>query len=160
MATIFKKIKFETHENIGSGPIHLPEEELHTSAAWISLNKSFSEMGQERLEQGLVGTAHALNHIAPLFVMADPQDIHVIPQVKADHNEKPTIFFYDRYPGGIGLSEKIHSGMSVVFAETKKMIENCKCQTGCPSCIGTDTVGETAKSDTLKIIEAFENPSN
>jgi DEAD/DEAH box helicase domain-containing protein len=160
MATIFKKIKFETHENIGSGPIHLPEEELHTSAAWISLNKSFAEMGQERLEQGLVGTAHALNHIAPLFVMADPQDIHVIPQVKADHNGKPTIFFYDRYPGGIGLSEKIHSGMSVVFAETKKMIEHCKCQTGCPSCIGTDTVGETAKSDTLKIIEAFINPSN
>lgn len=160
MATIFKKIKFETHENIGSGPIHLPEEELHTSAAWISLNKSFAEMGQERLEQGLVGTAHALNHIAPLFVMADPQDLHVIPQVKADHNEKPTIFFYDRYPGGIGLSEKIHSGMSVVFAETKKMIENCKCQTGCPSCIGTDAVGETAKRDTLKIIEAFINPSN
>ncbi|MDQ1001766.1 DEAD/DEAH box helicase domain-containing protein [Neobacillus niacini] len=160
MATIFKKIKFETHENIGSGPIHLPEEELHTSAAWISLNKSFSEMGQERLEQGLVGTAHALNHIAPLFVMADPQDIHVIPQVKADHNEKPTIFFYDRYPGGIGLAEKIHSGMSVVFAETKKMIDNCKCQTGCPSCIGTEAVGETAKRDTLKIIEAFINPSN
>ncbi len=64
-----------------------------------------------------------LNHIAPLFVMADPQDIHVIPQVKADHNEKPTIFFYDRYPGGIGLSEKIYSGMAEVFAETKKMIE-------------------------------------
>jgi DEAD/DEAH box helicase domain-containing protein len=160
MATIFKKIKFETHENIGSGPIHLPEEELHTSAAWISLNKSFADMGQERLEQGLVGTAHALNHIAPLFVMADPQDIHVIPQVKADHNEKPTIFFYDRYPGGIGLAEKIHSGMSVVFSETKKMIDNCKCQTGCPSCIGTEAAGETAKRDTLKIIEAFINPSN
>lgn len=159
MATIFKKIKFETHENIGSGPIHLPEEELHTSAAWISLNKSFTEMGQERLEQGLVGAAHALNHIAPLFVMADPQDIHVIPQVKADHNEKPTIFFYDRYPGGIGLSEKIHMGMPEVFAETMKMIKSCKCQTGCPSCIGTDTVSETGKNDTLNIIEAFINPS-
>lgn len=159
MATIFKKIKFETHENIGSGPIHLPEEELHTNAAWISLNKPLAELGHERLEQGLVGTAHALNHIAPLFVMADPQDIHVIPQVKADHNEKPTIFFYDRYPGGIGLSEKIHTGMSEVFAETKKMITGCQCQSGCPSCIGTDTVGLTAKDDTLKIIEAFLEPS-
>ena len=159
MATIFKKIKFETHENIGSGPIHLPEEELHTSAAWISLDKPLAEMGHERLEQGLVGTAHALNHIAPLFVMADPQDIHVIPQVKADHNEKPTIFFYDRYPGGIGLSEKIHSGMTEVFAETKKMILRCQCETGCPSCIGTDVVSETAKKDTLKIIESFLNPS-
>ncbi|NHC39143.1 DEAD/DEAH box helicase [Bacillus sp. MM2020_1] len=155
MATIFKKIKFETHENIGSGPIHLPEEELHTNAAWISLNQPMSEMGHERLEQGLVGTAHALNHIAPLFVMADPQDIHVIPQVKADHNEKPTIFFYDRYPGGIGLSEKISSGMSEVFEETKKMITRCQCESGCPSCIGTDTISETAKRDALKIIEAF-----
>lgn len=158
MATIFKKIKFETHENIGSGPIHLPEEELHTNAAWISLNKSFAGMGYERLEQGLVGTAHALNHIAPLFVMADPQDIHVIPQVKADHNEKPTIFFYDRYPGGIGLSEKIHTGMAEVFTETKKMINQCFCESGCPSCIGTDTVSDTAKMDAIKIIDAFLNP--
>ncbi|MEH7157328.1 DEAD/DEAH box helicase [Neobacillus drentensis] len=155
MATIFKKIKFETHENIGSGPIHLPEEELHTNAAWISLNVPLSEMGHERLEQGLVGAAHSLNHIAPLFVMADPQDIHVIPQVKADHNEKPTIFFYDRYPGGIGLSEKIYTGMSEVFAETKKMITGCMCEFGCPSCIGTDTVSDSAKKDTLKIIDTF-----
>ncbi|MFJ7725595.1 DEAD/DEAH box helicase [Neobacillus sp. NPDC097160] len=160
MATIFKKIKFETHENIGSGPIHLPEEELHTSAAWISLNKPLAELGHERLEQGLVGAAHALNHIAPLFVMADPQDIHVIPQVKADHNEKASIFFYDRYPGGIGLSEKIYSGISEVFTETKKMINRCQCEFGCPSCIGADTVGETAKKDALKIIDTFLHPSN
>nr|WP_263325948.1 DEAD/DEAH box helicase [Neobacillus sp. Marseille-Q6967] len=159
MATIFKKIKFETHENIGSGPIHLPEEELHTSAAWFSLEKTFEEMGHDRLEQSLIGTAHALNHIAPLFVMADPQDIHVIPQVKADHNEKPTIFFYDRYPGGIGLSEKIYGGMVEVFSETKKMIHHCLCKSGCPSCIGTDAVSDTAKEDTLKIIDAFLHPS-
>jgi DEAD/DEAH box helicase domain-containing protein len=155
MATIFKKIKFETHENIGSGPIYLPEEELHTNASWISLKDSFAKMGNERLEQGLVSAAHALNHIAPLFVMADPQDIHVIPQVKADHNEKPTIFFYDRYPGGVGLSEKIYSGMDEVFMETKKMISNCLCEFGCPSCIGTDTVSELAKKDALNIIDSF-----
>ncbi|MED1468007.1 DEAD/DEAH box helicase [Bacillus salipaludis] len=155
MATIFKKIKFETHENIGSGPIHLPEEELHTNAAWISLDQSFAEMGQDRLEQGLIGAAHALSHIAPLFVMADPQDIHVVPQVKADHNEKPTIFFYDRYPGGIGLSEKIYQGMPEVFEETKKMIEHCQCESGCPSCIGAETINEQSKKDAIKIINIF-----
>ena len=155
MATIFKKIKFETHENIGSGPIHLPEEELHTNAAWISLNKPLAEMGQDRLEQGLTGAAHALNHIAPLFVMADPQDIHVIPQVKADHNEKPTIFFYDRYPGGIGLSEKIYTGLEEVLAETKKMINSCICETGCPSCIGAESLNSSSKLDALNILEDF-----
>jgi DEAD/DEAH box helicase domain-containing protein len=155
MATIFKKIKFETHENIGSGPIHLPEEELHSNAAWISLNKSFADLGHDRLEQGLVGAAHALESIAPLFVMSDPQDIHVVPQVKADHNEKPTIFFYDRYPGGIGLSEKIFGEMDQVLADAKKMIERCQCEHGCPSCIGAETIGDTAKKDTLKIIDSF-----
>jgi DEAD/DEAH box helicase domain-containing protein len=155
MATIFKKIKFETHENIGSGPIHLPEEELHTSSAWISLKKELKEIGQDRLEQGLIGAAHALKHIAPLFVMCDPQDIHVVPQVKAAHNEKPTIFFYDRYPGGIGLSEKIYEGMETVLKETKQMVQNCQCEHGCPSCIGIESESETVKKDVLKLLDVF-----
>ncbi|WP_316569830.1 DEAD/DEAH box helicase [Neobacillus sp. YIM B06451] len=155
MATIFKKIKFETHDNIGSGPIFLPEAELHTNAAWISLLEPLDGMGHERLEQGLVGAAHALSHIAPLFVMADPQDIHVVPQVKADHNEKPTIFFYDRYPGGIGLSDKIYSGIGTVLEEARSLISNCRCESGCPSCIGMDTSAITAKKDALNIIGVY-----
>ncbi len=159
MATIFKKIKFETHENIGSGPIHLPEEELHTSAAWLSLSKELSQLSEERLEQGLIGTAHALKSIVPLFVMCDPQDVHVVPQVKAAHNEKPTIFFYDRYPGGIGLSEKIYSGIEMVLSETQTMIKRCHCEHGCPSCIGTDTQSLSTKSDVLKILRLFLSES-
>ncbi|MFE8702186.1 DEAD/DEAH box helicase [Cytobacillus sp. FJAT-54145] len=156
-ATIFKKIKFETHENIGSGPIHLPEEELHTSAAWISIDEEASNFTKERLEKGLIGTAHVLKHIAPLFVMSDPQDIHVVPQVKAVHNEKPTIFFYDRYPGGIGLSEKIYDGIETVLQDAVGMIERCQCEQGCPSCIGTDVSTESGKSDVLKILRKFSS---
>ncbi|PLR99702.1 DEAD/DEAH box helicase [Bacillus sp. T33-2] len=155
MATIFKKIKFDTHENIGSGPISLPEEELHTNSTWVSLNKEMTGFGGERIEQGLIGTSQALKHIAPLFVMCDPQDVHVVPQVKASHNEKPTIFFYDRYPGGVGLSEKIYSGMEEILKKTKQMVGGCKCAAGCPSCIGTDASSENAKADVLKILDLF-----
>ncbi|MBT2662334.1 DEAD/DEAH box helicase [Bacillus sp. ISL-45] len=155
MATIFKKIRFETHENIGSGPIFLPEEELHTSSAWISLNKELSEFGHDRLEEGLIGTSQALKHIAPLFVMCDPSDVHVVPQVKAAHNEKPTIFFYDRYPGGIGLSEKIYTGIEEILNQTKKMVLNCQCSDGCPSCIGTDTSSIHSKNDVVKLLNLF-----
>jgi DEAD/DEAH box helicase domain-containing protein len=49
--------------------------------------------------------------------------------------------------------------MSEVFAETKKMIDRCQCESGCPSCIGTDTVSDMAKKDVLKIIDSFLNPS-
>ncbi len=157
MATIFKKIKFETHENIGSGPISLPEEELHTSSTWISLNKDMSGFSEERLDQGLIGMAHSLKHIAPLFVMCDSQDIHVVPQVKAAHNEKPTIFFYDRYPGGIGLSDKIYQGIETILFEAKQMVESCPCDQGCPSCIGMDAQIESAKHDTIKLLTLFQH---
>ncbi|WP_019155974.1 DEAD/DEAH box helicase [Robertmurraya massiliosenegalensis] len=153
-ATIFKKIKFDSHENIGSGPIFLPEEELHTSSAWISIEDSL-ELSESRMEQGLIGAAHALRYIAPIFVMCDSGDIHVVPQVKAVHNEKPTIFFYDRYPGGIGLSEKIYDGIESVLKEARGMINRCQCESGCPSCIGTDPTSEHAKYDALQILERF-----
>ncbi|MGG4443736.1 DEAD/DEAH box helicase [Brevibacillus fortis] len=143
MATIFKKIRFETHENIGSGPIHLPEEELHTNAAWISYPESVFEMiGKEDVERGLVGLAHVLQHVAPLFVMCDPGDLHVIAQRKAVHSGQPTIFLYDRYPGGIGLSEQVHKEMETILVQAEKLICSCPCETGCPSCIGTTDDGE------------------
>lgn len=156
MATIFKKIKFDTHENIGSGPISLPEEELHTSAAWLSIDEIGLQFEQERLEQGLIGTAHALKHIVPLFVMCDPSDVHVVPQVRAVHNEQPTIFFYDKYPGGIGLSEKVFEGIDTIMKEARRMVERCLCESGCPSCIGTDPSSSTAKRDVLKIFARYD----
>ncbi|WP_458412866.1 DEAD/DEAH box helicase [Schinkia sp. CFF1] len=156
MATIFKKIKFETHENIGSGPIHLPEEELHTNAAWISLNSEIKEyMSEKKLEQGLVGIANVLRNVAPLHVMCDPSDLHVVPQVKAVHNEKPTIFLYDRYPGGVGLSEKVYEMMEELLNETERIISHCKCESGCPSCIGMEGTGEDGKQLSLKLVELF-----
>ncbi len=158
MATLFKKIKFETHENIGSGPITLPEEELHTSACILSLKEN-KEWDESRLEQGLIGVSQALNYMIPLYVMCDIHDIHVYPQVKAAHNERPTIFIYDRYPGGIGLSEKVFENTDEILRGTKALIENCPCETGCPSCIGTDFSSDTAKKDSISLLNAFlSNP--
>ncbi|UFJ41820.1 DEAD/DEAH box helicase [Brevibacillus humidisoli] len=142
MATIFKKIKFETHENIGSGPIHLPEEELHTNAAWISFSETLLEkMGKEEVERGLVGLAHVLQHVAPLFVMCDPTDLHVIPQGKAVHSGAPSIFLYDRYPGGIGLSEQVYKEMEAILTQAEALICSCPCASGCPSCTGASEEG-------------------
>lgn len=143
MATIFKKIKFETHDNIGSGPIHLPEEELHTSAAWVSWKEDdLKGLGAKEVEQGLVGVAHILRHVAPLFVMCDPQDLHVVPQRKAIHSGLPTIFLYDRYPGGIGLSEQVYKEWDLVLREAEEAILSCPCTEGCPSCVGAEDVGK------------------
>lgn len=157
MATIFKKIKFETHENIGAGPISLPEEELHTNAVWLSFEKEQFYESEERLEQALISVANALQSIAPLMVMCDPSDLHVVPQVKAVHNEQPTIFLYDRYPGGIGLSDKVYEQMNDVLSQTNQLIVNCSCESGCPSCIGMEAQGENAKSDALVLLQQLQS---
>ncbi len=154
MATIFKKIKFDTHENIGSGPIHLPEEELHTNATWMSIIDEVN-METERIEEGLLGMAQAIRGIVPLFVMCDPNDISVVPQVKAAHNERPTIFVYDRYPGGVGLSQKVYEQMEEILHEAYKLITGCSCEKGCPSCIGTDHASEKIKDDSIKLLHLF-----
>lgn len=159
-ATIFKKIKFDTHENIGSGPIHLPEEELHTSACWISFeNKYVNEIELKKLEQILLAISHAIRYVASFKVMCDPVDLHVVPQIKSIHNQKPTIFLYDRYPGGIGLSKKVYEHMDHILKETSYLIEQCPCEEGCPSCIGTDGNDQSVKKKSIEILrqlsEAF-----
>lgn len=153
MATIFKKIKFETHENIGSGPIYLPEEELQTSATWITLEEEITQnLKGDDLEKSLLGIAHALKHVAPLLLMCEPMDVQVVPQVKSTHDEKPVIYFYDRYPGGVGLSEKAFSHINELLKRASELIGSCPCRSGCPSCIGADYPDEDSKQLALSLL--------
>ncbi|HEX3508037.1 MAG TPA: DEAD/DEAH box helicase, partial [Candidatus Dormibacteraeota bacterium] len=76
LASMFKKIRFHTHENIGSGPIHLPEQTLHTTGYWITVDEDlWQAFGRETLEAGLQGMAHTLRHVASLRLMCDPRDL-------------------------------------------------------------------------------------
>jgi DEAD/DEAH box helicase domain-containing protein len=153
--TIFKKIRLRTHENIGSGPIRLPEEELHTSSYWFTFNEEISAgKSQNDLQFALLGIANVLVHIAPLYLMCDPYDIRVVPQVKAVHNQKPTIFFYDRYPGGVGLSERLYEVHDTLLKQAQQLIRRCSCLSGCPSCVGPiEEVGLLGKQLSLDLLQ-------
>ncbi len=155
-ATLFKKIRFETHDNIGWGPIHLPEEEMHTTSAWISFDPSWlEEYGREPFERALVGMAEVLRHTAPLFVMCDPIDLEVVPKIKANHNEKPSLFLYDRYPGGIGLSEKLYDQLFHLLESVEGVLERCPCEAGCPSCVGMNE-GPTTLNNKRVVVELLQ----
>ncbi|TBL80233.1 DEAD/DEAH box helicase [Paenibacillus thalictri] len=157
-ATIFKKIKLRTHENIGSGPIHLPEEELHTSSYWFTFSEKLTEsMSANDVQYALLGIANVLVHIAPLYLMCDPLDIRVVPQVKAVHNKLPTVFFYDRYPGGVGLSERLYEVHGKLLDQASRIISECGCISGCPACVGPiEEVGLTGKQLALKLMARLE----
>ncbi|WP_308634330.1 DEAD/DEAH box helicase [Paenibacillus silvisoli] len=153
--TIFKKIKLTTGENIGYGPIHLPEEELHTSSAWVELKEVDPDIGVKTLEQLLLGIANVLRHIVPVMVMCDRSDIHVVSQIKASHTGLPTVFLYDHYPGGIGLAEDVYKRFDEIKEAAKNLIGKCLCEDGCPACIGMEITGINGKRRSIQLLEQF-----
>ncbi|AXH98898.1 DUF1998 domain-containing protein [Sporosarcina sp. PTS2304] len=140
--TIFKKIKFDTHDNIGSGPISLPAEEMHTSGTWLTFDVP-EGWEKSELTDAMTAAAYAIQSLIPLFIKCDRGDIHVVPQVKAIHTGMPTFYVYDSYPGGIGLSEKIYGRWDEVLKLATEHIAECHCESGCPICIGAQETGQT-----------------
>jgi DEAD/DEAH box helicase domain-containing protein len=140
-ATIFKKIKFDSHENVGWGKIQLPPQELHTTAYWLA----FAD--QAVPDTALQGLANVLANVAPLYLMCDPHDIGVHHQVKSPFTKRPTIYVYDAVPGGVGFAEKLYAMHAELIAAARDLVRECGCVVGCPSCVGPWTeVGQDAKA--------------
>jgi DEAD/DEAH box helicase domain-containing protein len=157
LATKYKKIKFGTHENVGFGEIHLPEQKMHTTSFWFEFPPDISlkiGLSGEDLGGGLRALANILRNVVPLWVMCDPKDIRTFPQVKSPFSDKPTIYVYDNYPGGVGFSQKIFQLSQDIFKACQEIIKGCGCADGCPSCVGPKMeVGERGKQAALKLIE-------
>ncbi|MBU0906197.1 MAG: DEAD/DEAH box helicase [Firmicutes bacterium] len=151
MATIFKKIRFDSHDNIGSGPIQLPPEELHTSSSWISFNRP-KTWTDSMLSDAMTGTATSIGLFVPLFVQCDRRDIHVVAQVKSTHSELPTFYVYDSYPGGIGISERVYEVWPTLLEHVYQHVNNCPCDQGCPACIGAQEASIGMKDDVLNLL--------
>lgn len=153
--TMFKKIKMNTHENIGWGPLKFPEMEFHTTAYWISFSpEATHNITASQIESGLVGLGNVLTNIASLHLMCDVKDIKSVSQLKSPFNNMSTIYVYDNYPGGIGFSGELYKINRQLFKSAKDLIISCPCSSGCPSCVGPiNEVGLEGKESTLKLIE-------
>lgn len=155
MPTLFKKIKFDTHENLGWGKIHLPEAELHSIAYWCSWDKQDYSFTNQEWESALIGLAHVLKTAASLHCMCSPTDLHATVMVRDEVTGHPTVYLYDAYPGGIGLSERVFREPEEVYRTAMDMVVQCPCETGCPSCIGPQTAEGNAKQWVTKLISGI-----
>jgi DEAD/DEAH box helicase domain-containing protein len=147
--TVYKKIKLLTHENVGYGHIHLPEEQMHTTSFWINLPES---SGTPDEKHGTIsGLANLVRVIAPLYLMCDRGDIIVKGHERDPHFRTPTLFAADNVPGGIGLSEALFDLGLDLFAACLDAVSNCGCRAGCPACIGAavSDAGEKGAVTTL-----------
>jgi DEAD/DEAH box helicase domain-containing protein len=161
----FKKIKFYTNENVGSGELDLPEQQMHTTAYWVTMPRDVMTAlpyAADDRRDGIVGLSFALSQVAQLLLMCDRHDIGISISGHADAApvrdatelpEEPAIFVYDNYPGGIGFSEPLYRLHDELLAATRRLIESCECEFGCPTCVGPlGTVGPRAKAVALEIL--------
>ena len=145
LATIFKKIRLHTHENIGWGKIGLPQDDLHTGAFWIALPESVTAgVKTTTVEAALHGVGALLSNVAPLLLMCDPRDLHLSTQAKSPHTGLPTLFLWESVPGGVGFGEHLYREAPRLLAMALGMAQSCSCTDGCPGCVGPGTPGAKA----------------
>ncbi|MDX2176180.1 MAG: DEAD/DEAH box helicase [Candidatus Sumerlaeia bacterium] len=153
----FKKVKFETQESIGYGPVDVPQLEIQTEACWFTLRREAEALLKARgfdVGPALAGVAQLLRQAVPLHVLCDARDISVAAMVRAPFDQLPTIYLWDRYPGGIGLARRLFASHRAVLAGAREMVEGCPCPRGCPSCVGAQLDGElTAKRAAAWLLE-------
>ncbi len=135
LATIYKKLKFGTNENIGWGRIHLPEIELQTTAYWLTVEEA-SGWRRDELDVALVAAGRAIQAVGSVLLMVDPRDLGLVTQVRSPHSDVPTIHLYEPVPGGVGLAERLFARHDEIVAGAADLIAGCACDTGCPACTG------------------------
>src|SRR5688572_11770871 len=184
----YKKIRYYTHENIGYGPVNLPDQELHTTAIWWQLTQAVLDdafASRQAALDGFLGAAYALHIVASVAVMADARDLHkavgsgdgawfavgdqrgrgtmrtadgAIAQPEQAAQFQPTMFLYDAYPGGIGLSEPLFLRRAELLAGAQALLARCDCRSGCPACVGPilvadETAATTPKQLALRVLD-------
>jgi DEAD/DEAH box helicase domain-containing protein len=169
----FKKIKFHTNENVGSGELDLPEQQMHTTAYWLTIPREVMAalpFASDDRRDGVVGLAFAMCNVAQLLLMCDRHDIGLSVDGAAVDGSirtggaaagppegvsaEPNVFIYDNYPGGIGFSAPLYAMHDDLLAKTRDLIAGCPCQSGCPSCVGPEGhSGPLAKAVALRILE-------
>lgn len=173
----FKKIKFFTNENVGSGKLELPENQMHTTSFWLTLGRGLlAELpfSLSERQSGTFGLLYALGSMATLLMMCDRRDLGTAVgerqpsraseinwedfAVPANTSEatvffEPNLYIYDAYLGGIGFSEPLYRSCRTLLNRTHELISGCPCENGCPSCVGpTADRSERTKEVALAIL--------
>jgi DEAD/DEAH box helicase domain-containing protein len=176
----FKKIKFFTNENVGSGRLELPENEMHTTSYWMTRERALLESlpySVSERQSGMFGLLYAMESVATLLLMCDGRDLgtaigerppapgvsdeqstpmRMEDAVGANAREfyEPNLYLFDAYPGGIGFSEPLFRTHELLIYKTRELIQSCPCEGGCPSCVGpAGDLAPKAKEAALAILD-------
>jgi len=142
--TGFRKVHNITRKMISTTPLDLPEQIIETESLWVDIPKAIVKI-MEQEKYHFMGAIHALEHamiaLFPLLVLCDRNDIGGISCPIHQQTELASIFIYDGYPGGVGLTREAYRRMDSLMSQTEQTIATCGCTTGCPSCVHSPKCG-------------------
>jgi DEAD/DEAH box helicase domain-containing protein len=148
----FQRRSLPEHRPLDTVPLDLPERRFSTAALWF-------EPSDELLEQAggdLLGTLHAAEHalisVLPLYAMCDRWDLGGLSTNIHPQTGRPTIFIHEGHPGGVGLVRRGVARFEELVADTARLIGECPCESGCPSCVQSPKCGNL--NDTLDKVGA------
>jgi DEAD/DEAH box helicase domain-containing protein len=144
----FKKIKFATRENVGYGTVEIPAQNLLTTAVWLSpddaLRTAMKRSGL-RASEGMAGLRNLAVVTLPLVAMCDSRDLGGV--VDSKNLGQTTMIVYDRYPGGLGYSQRGFECIGQLLEICFDLVRTCPCEEGCPSCVGLPNLRPAIHSD-------------
>jgi DEAD/DEAH box helicase domain-containing protein len=143
-----KKIRFRSLDAIGYHPLELPRLNLETVAFWIRPDEAARAAVRVKglnPAEGLSGLRNLMVTLLPLHVMCDRPDLGGI--LNSSNLGEQALFLYDRYPGGLGYSERGYAIVGELLSAALHLVEDCPCETGCPSCVGMPVLRPAQQQD-------------
>lgn len=151
---MYKKMQFHNHQNLGFEQLTKPlSKNYDTEAAWLRLPENVVRQYRNLLQPDrngyyvrnnhFEGLMFALKNAALMVTMTEDSDLGVAMSTNAlelsgSTSEEVSLYFYDRYVGGLGFAEKIYDLIPKVTEQAIRMVSGCRCKNGCAVCIGND----------------------
>ncbi len=141
---MYERVHFYELDAISRHGLELPVLVLETMAVWLVPSEALMErVRQEGLNvhSGLRGIGYAIRMLLPLYMTCDTLDFsHSIGSANSPWN---AIFIYERYPRGLGFTEKAYEMLHRIVPDVLDVIRRCECEEGCPCCVGKPLRGYT-----------------
>jgi DEAD/DEAH box helicase domain-containing protein len=144
--------------------LDLPPTAFETVGLRFDLPRPPSEEEWPILAPKVHALEHALTAMAPLFAGCDRNDLGSAWYLAFPDTLAPAVYIFDRFAGGMGLSEKLFAAVEELLAAAAKALSNCTCEAGCPKCLYTarceisnDSLSKAGALDFLKSVQGILN---
>ena len=167
----YQRRRLSDHANLDIVALDLPSTSFTTQALWFELDARELAASETVPLETLLGALHATEHaqiaVLPLIAMCDRWDIGGLSTNYHPQTGTATIFIYDGHPGGIGITRTAFSRFEELCRDAHRLISECPCSSGCPSCIQSPKCGNLneplsklgARALLERLLEAAREPA-